>query len=192
MQKPITAKTFQAALDKHRFPEQDVAAVERLVGGKGDHCFAGVHTLQRQVIPAIYIALGRKTSRWASKSDGTPQIPDFKFNAMTSASGDVSFECLLKFSSGRHIHLFLNPADQAVKDFLRLLSKGEIIAFSFYFHEAKMVYASYSSSDPDIQTWAARNLALAEKVAKDNDVSRVVAARRKMFWVKLRRRFVGE
>jgi hypothetical protein len=191
MHKTITTKAFQAAIDKQHFPVQDVASVKRLLDGQTERCFAGVHTLGKRSIPAIYVALGKKASRWGSKADGTPHIPDFKFNAITAKSGDVGFECLLRFPRGREVHLFLNPADLAVTNFLQLFAKSEIVAFSFYFHEGKMVYASYSSSDPDLQGWAERNLALAKGVAKDNEVGRVMAARRKMFWLSIGRVFVG-
>jgi hypothetical protein len=192
MPKFITAKIFQAEVAKQRYPKAENTTVQRLMNEQGEYCFAGVHTLKGYDIPALYIRLEQKASKWASNPDGTPFIPGFKFNAITSTSGDVGIECQLWYPGDRHVHLFLNPASQEMRNFLYLLANGEVIAFSFYFHNGTTVYGSYVDNNEELQTWAKRNLKLANKVAADNELMNVVDARRKMFWLGLKRRFVGE
>jgi hypothetical protein len=138
----------------------------------------------------MYLRLSKKASQWARQKNGVPHQPDFKFNAMTDEGGNIGFECILGFPNKRNVHLFFNPADKAVQNFLRLLAKSEIVAFSFFLHGGDMVYASYVSSDPDIQDWAKRNLVLAKSCAADNTIESVIKARLNMFWLKRKPAFV--
>lgn len=183
MPRPITAEVFQTALDLQNYPEQDRTSCKRLVNEIGEFCFTGIHKLKQHHIPAIYITLDKKASQWANKKNGIPEIPDIKFNGMTSQDGDYGIECILRFPRNREIYLFLNPADKSVKSFLGLLGKSEIIAFSFYLHQSDMVYAAYVSSAPEIQAWAQRNQLLAKTCTAENDIKGIMAAQIKMFWL---------
>lgn len=97
MLKPITANIFQAEVARQRYPKAETAAVQRLINEQSEYCFAGVHTLKGHDIPALYVRLEQKASKWASNADGTPLMPAFKFNTITSSSGDVGIECLLGY-----------------------------------------------------------------------------------------------